>query len=819
MQHTVFRLQKRVVCPALSLLLLVALLFQSVFPLPATDCPVWDETLVTCSRRRGSRRWRRYWQARLACVSRRGPVLLCRLVLVSALLLWSGWSQRKPWCWGLLSVPVIDAGLPLLLLEWPRLARRKSYLYLLRGMHQVYQSVLIFLFCEALFPRSGHAFSLTLIGGTVRLADGAEARGRIEEDGSWHLEMTGSFNFRFKPQNEFEERALLVFLRQIRTPRSTPRRPFLRQTWLAGWFDTRQELISRWEGYVRQGGLLKLRGEPEGRVLTPQLRTAILDIWIPAFWLSAAQVLERLVAGGHIASPDELPEENIYRAARESGFAEVRRQLRRMFHFTAEGPRWRDGVLIERLFELNETLLARLEAGKGLIPRLTLEAQSLKQALGTPVTLLRKPLPCAYRLQQALFGQWEEIEDSPVRCPHCGSNRVARKENKPRRKKYRDPQTGAWKETEGFRYYCHNPVCSSGSFTDYPEGVRLHSRWTVETMIWGVMVYMQMRTTYRRAAEAVGVPHVTLWRWALLVGQQALPVAVLFGVVRSSGVVAVDEKWVLVPKNDKPAGKRRRWMYVYLAVDVYTYDLLHIDIHAYNGKKQASAFLQALKAKGYRPQVIVTDMNQDYADPIRTVFPDATHHECIFHALQRAQRLVKEVYGNDYASTHPEAVDLKERIYRIFKARSRKTVNKRYRKVLAMKDRHVARTPDAHRIFDFLERHYPRLVNAVENPLIPLTNNTVELVIRRFDQHYQNMCGFDSIETARNYLHLFELTYRFTPFVEDNRPVKGRKLDIRGKCPLELAGYDISQMPITHILRGRLLGLPPETIRELVPGV
>ena len=24
--------------------------------------------------------------------------------------------------------------------------------------------------------------------------------------------------------------------------------------------------------------------------------------------------------------------------------------------------------------------------------------------------------------------------------------------------------------------------------------------------------------------------------------------------------------------------------------------------------------------------------------------------------------------------------------------------------------------------------------------------------------------GFDSIETARGYLHLFELTYRFTPF-------------------------------------------------------
>jgi hypothetical protein len=109
------------------------------------------------------------------------------------------------------------------------------------------------------------------------------------------------------------------------------------------------------------------------------------------------------------------------------------------------------------------------------------------------------------------------------------------------------------------------------------------------------------------------------------------------------------------------------------------------------------------------------------------------------------------------------------------------------------------------------------LVNAVENPLVPLTNNTVELVIRRFDQHYQNMCGFDSIETARKYLRVFELTYRFTPFAKDNRPVKGRELDIRGKCPLELAGYDISKMPLAHILRGQLLGWPSGTLPELVP--
>jgi transposase-like protein len=432
---------------------------------------------------------------------------------------------------------------------------------------------------------------------------------------------------------------------------------------------------------------------------------------------------------------------------------------------------------------------------------------------------LKKALPFAYRVQQALFGQWEELDEGTVRCPHCGSSRVACKENTPRSKTYRDPETGAWRQVEGYRYYCLDPSCPFGTFTDYPDGTRLYSVWTVDTMLWSVMVYMHLRTTYRRAADVVGVSHVTLWRWSMAVGEQAFPLATLFGIVRSSGVIGVDEKWVLVPKNDKPAGKRKRWMYVYLAVDVFTYDLLHIDIYPYNGKNEARAFLQALQAKGYQPQVIVTDMNQDYDEPIRAVFPQATHHECVFHALQWAQRRIKDVYGRDYARTHPQAVDLKEQIYRIFKAKSKKTVRKRYRKVMELKESYVAQMPEAESLFDFLERHYPKLVNAIENPLVPLTNNTVELVIRRFDQHYQNMCGFDSLETARRYLRLFELTYRLTPFAKDNRPVKGRALDIRGKCPLELAGYDISQIPIARILQGQLLGWSSDSLRELVPSV
>jgi transposase-like protein len=823
MYCTTLHLHKRIIYRCLSLLLLTSLLLYPFSPTQAQE--VWHEERVPWpSGRQSRRRCRRKMVRRCHFLGRWALILLCRLGLMAGLLLWSGWPQRHFLSWALLSLPLVDAILFLLPLVRPGVLRNQAYLALAGGIDGLYRLALAVLFGQGLSLRAWGEFrglsSLgcpLMVGSCMKIADGAQACGEVLEDGTWRLEMEGRFIFTWKPRNFFEERILLVLLRQVRTPQSTAKRPFLRQEWLAEWFGTYQEWISRWQRYVRQGGLQKLSGEKDRSVLKPELRQSILDIWVPNFWLTADEVRERLLAAGHVATAEDLSLSSIYRAARETGFIQVRRLLRQTFIFTADGPQWKDRVLVERLFELNEVLLTRLQAREGLTPQLTLEAQALQKVVGAPITPLKKPLPFVYRWQRALFGQWQEIEEATVRCPHCGSGLVARKENQPRTKKYRDPKTREWRQVQGYRYYCLNPSCPFKTFTNYPEDLRLYSQWTVEMMLQGVMVYMHMRTTYRRAADVVGVSHVTLWRWSMIVGEQTLPVAAIFGLVRSSGVVGVDEKWVLVPKNDKPEGKRRRWMYVYLAVDVFTYDLLHIDIYPHLGKDQARAFLQALKAKGYQPRVIVTDMNQDYTQPIRTVFPKAIHHECIFHALQGAQRLIRKVYGQHYAQTHPEAVLLKEQIYAVFQAKSRKTVNKRYRQVMALEEVYVAQEPEAHAIFQFLEHHYPKLVNAVENPLVPLTNNTVELVNRRFDQHYQNMCGFDSIVTARTYLGLFELFYRFTPFARDNRPVEGRDLDIRGKCPLELAGYNIGQMPIARILRAQMLGWPPETVKELLP--
>lgn len=818
MYCTPWRIKERTLYCCLFLILAIGLLHHQLSPTDRQE--IWDEAWLLRQRGRIKLRRlrRRYGRQRvyLAILRRRGCVLLLRTSLIVALLVWSEWPRRYPLAWALSSLPVIDCLLWHLPLRWPAVSQSVVYSRLVQWSHDLYRLSVLILLCEAVWPGKGSTWAC-LAGGCVRSADDAWAQGGMKEDGTWWLEMEGHVTLTYKPRDDFEKRVLLVLFRQFRAPQSTPRRPFLRQEWLAEWFGTYQELISRWQGYVVEGGLEKLNGEYEGWVVTSEIRQAILDIWTPNFWLSATEVHERLLAAGHISSLNDISAESIRRLTEETGLAEVRRLLRQMFKFTANGPEWRDDVLVERLFELNAELIALLQAGERLTPQLMLEVESLKQGLNVPSTPAEKGLPYAYQLQRALFGQWEEVHDGSIHCPHCGSDLVRRKEHQPRRKKYRDPETGKWREVEGYRCFCLNPDCEHESFTSYPDDVRLYSSWTIDTMIWGVMVYMRLRTTYRLAAEAVGVSHVTLWRWAMAVGEQALPIATIFGLVRSSSTVGIDEKWVLVPKNDKPPGKRKRWMYAYMAVDVFTYDLLHIEIYPYNGKREACAFLQALKAKGYHPRIIVTDMNQDYGVPIRTVFPHAEHHECIFHALQGAQRLVKDVYGQNYTDTHPEAVTLKNKVYQVFKAKTKRTVNKRYRDVMALQEQYVTQTPEAQRIFDFLERHYAKLVNAIENPLIPLTNNTIELVNRRFDQHYQNMCGFDGIETARKYLHLFELAYRFTPFAKDNRPVKGRALDIRGKCPLELAGYDISHIPIARVVRGQLLGWPPQILQEPVP--
>ena len=627
------------------------------------------------------------------------------------------------------------------------------------------------------------------------------------DDGGYEAKLCGHFRVQVEGDDPFRARLLMLFLRLLDAPgqqrgsRRTRdgRTPVVRQAQAAEWFELPRPNVSRVEGYWLRGAWPELLSQCTPEILTPELVQRVTTVCATFPQWGQAQVYDYLQGQGV-----RLSQRQVRQAMEQSGWSVLRRELGRRYHWTSVAFHLREEWLVQELLRQVQLVQECLERDQPLPAEEQValaDVQALLQEVGIEPEPPAKALPWLLRVEQVLFSDWRAVEDEPIRCPECGSTHIVRKSHKPRRKRFYDGQ-GTLQEVPVYRYYCRNQACGRGSFTHFPPGLVPYSRHRLEVHCLAMQAYAWSYSTYRRVGQALQVSEATIYRWVSAWGHRLLPIATIFGVVRSSGVVGVDEKFVLVPKNDKPAGKMRRWMYVYLAVDVYTYDLLHIAIYAHNNRDSAQAFLVALRLKGYQPRVVVTDLRRDYGSVIAQVFPKAEHHECIFHAEQEVSRHLRKTWGRNYAEQYPEVERVRQAVVKIFQARTKRTAQMRYRALLDQQEEYVQAEPALKWVFDFLEQHWPLLVNSVEEALIPATNNAVEMVIRRFDQHYQNFCGFESIETARMYLGVFEKIYRFTPFSDDARPA------IRGKSPLQLSGYDLSNMPMTWLCRGYSLEWP-----------
>ena len=695
---------------------------------------------------------------------------------------------------------------------WPRLRQQAVWVWGVQGLWQAQRLVLFGYLGLALSQlHAGDPVPWSLgLGCVVCQRDEPGVHVARQADGSYQAMLCGHFTLAVAGDHPFRLRLLVLFLSLLDVPglergsRRTRegRTPFVRQLQLAAWFGVPQPDISRWLKYWQAADWANLLSLHSAEVLTTELVGRIVEVCATFPMWGVDRVYHYLRQQGVAVT-----EPQVQQAITQSGWRQLQQTLAERYDLSGTALTPTGGLVVGQLLAQVRELLGRLEAGHALpaeVRTALADLTTLASEAGSPPPPPVKALPWLLRVEQVLLGNWQAVMDGQVRCPACGADQVGRKSATPRLKKYYNELHQVC-EVAVYRYYCRNPQCAQGSFTHLPPGLLPYSRYRTETHLLAVQMYAWGYSTYRRTGTALGVASLTAWRWVSAWGYDLLPVAALFGLVKSSGVVGVDEKYVLVPKNGKPAGKMWRWMYVYLAADVWTYDLLHIALYPNNDQASAEAFLLALRAKGYHPQVIVTDLRQDYGPVIAQVFPQAAHHECIFHALQQAQKHVKEAYGPDYAARYPAAEQLKQQIYRIFDAQTLALAMERYTAVLARRQADVQARPEAAAIFDFLERHWPRLANSIESSLIPTTNNTVERVIGRFDQHYQNFCGFESSADAQRYLAVFEKLYRLTPFAEDAQP------SVRGKCPLQLAGYDISQLPMATICAGLSIVWPVQT--------
>jgi mutator family transposase len=827
----------------LILLLLLSVLWQTGLPPNVRALPVLPALTIAAApwprgrlhlqrvkpRRSGRPRWGQLFMQ-----------LLVRTSFLALLLQASGWVARTPLTAGLLLLPLFQT----LALVWG-LARPTSAHVLwrhgwTRWLQRLYQLLFLLLLVSTLLPLLPHRPPPAWgVGGSLVLSTQvqpapAEPEIQIETpaENQYTVTLRGTLTFEWTARDSFERWMLILFLRRFRRPGKP--RPFVRPPQIKAAFGVGPATLCRHAQAVEADGWHILsdryRHQIHSRLPDAELSRQILQVWVPAFWLSAWDVRERLIQLGILANRDVLEVDALHTLAHHTGFAQVREVLLERFDLQAGQLIAKESWWLQNLIALNERLLAKLERGEQLTPqeRVDLEPWRLNPSAKTTDSA---PPPLAAALHRALFQPPAEpaAPPAPVRCTYCDRDQVAPKSKQPRLKTLRD-EFGHAHVIQVLRYYCHNPACRFQSFTHFPTGVLPHSPYPVQVRVLAVEVYVALLSTdasgpwrYRRGARMLDVPASTVYGWLVSVSPSALCLAAYLGVVRTSGVVGLDDKCpkgrprsrikVCSPSAVPKHGRRPRavWRYVYFAVDAYSYDLLALELYPEHNDAAVRLFLLELKAKGLRPRVVVTDLDPAYSRMLPLVFPQAVHHECIFHAIQNALHQMTKVYGRYYLEKIPETLLLHEALTQLFQARTQKTVRQRFAELMALRSGYVTRTPEVACVFDSLENHFPKLINAIESRLIPRTNNATELVIRRFDQHYQGMCGLDSFASAQVYLRLFELVYRLTPFMDDNPGAK------RGKSPLELAGYDLQALPIADFflnLKLPPLSLPTETLSQ-----
>jgi hypothetical protein len=806
---------------AVALLLILGVLVRTSHPL-AVSQRVWLPVIPTPSGR---------WYQRTVCqhdvpALPWAPLLarlLARCALLAALLYASGWLQRTPLSRCLLFLPVAQ----ILVRQFVPYGFASKWMRRWgNGLHRLYQLLVLALLIHTLYRLLGPAYARVTGASCALLIVPWHSPPDEEKEvvvtpldlGHYQVTVRGTFQLSFAPRDRFERWMLILFLRTLCRPGAT--RPFLTQSQVAEAFDVHLCEVSSWERRVRQYGWHILsdryRHQLHRALPAPELSRTLLQLWVPAFWLSAWDVRERLIARGVLPDRGALSLESLHKLARHTGFDQIRQILLERFRLQDGQLIARDQWWLDELLALNERLLTTLQQGASLTPQELVEIEPLRLQASRPQAASPVP-PLTAALHEVLLEPPQRDPDPPVRCTYCASDRTAPKSKTPRLKTVIDSLSGLKRQIEVLRYYCHNPDCSHKSFTRFPSGVLPHSPHPLQAHLIALHVYEVLRSTYRRSARLCAVSTATCYRWVASLSPAALALSAYLGVVRTSGVVGIDDKWVKVcsPSKVPPHGTRRRavWRYAYFAVDVYSYDLLALELYPQHNDHAVHLLLLALKAKGIYPRVIVTDLDPAYGRVLPKVFPRAVHHECIFHAIQNAFSQLTEAYGRNYREQSPQAAVLHQAVVHLFHAQTKKTVRKRFRELMALREPYVAQTPDIACLFDSLERHFPKLLNAIEHPIIPRTNNAVELVIRRFDQHYQSMCGLDTLQSARTYLHIFALVYRLTPFADDNPSAT------RGKSPLQLAGYDLDALPIADLfcqLKLPTLQLPKE---ELVPMV
>ena len=522
----------------------------------------------------------------------------------------------------------------------------------------------------------------------------------------------------------------------------------------------------------------------------------ILDMWLENISLTPKDIASRLIDRGEVQS---ISVETIYKLANQSvNFRKIRKHLLKDYRQGKyrRSTKW----LIQCYRNIIDDLISKISKNqnwsKAKIEKYIEEIPSFLSPEKENKTIGKNYFTAAW-LKCFLFNL-PKSKQGKICCRSCGSFDTVRKTKLPQPHIITDAKTGKTTTAYSFRFSCRNPHCSVKTFTATGDGSHiLHEpRYRKFCMIFRLI--MDLGASYGSVARIFGVSKSVVFDNLTLISNMADYWKEILGVFRFSGTLCIDEKFVKVAQLKKKKGNRN-FAYLFFAVDPQTYDLLHTQIYPSRDNQAVIAFLTALKSQGIYPKVIMTDLFSGYSSAIKEVYGrKVTIAKCHFHFQQNIFAHMNNQFGKKEI---PEiAYLLQKDIFFVVGAKSKKTIKARYLELKELRNEYLRREDRLLPMFDCLDNYLPHLLRVIEhNEVQILTNNACELVIRRFNQRYKNMSGFDSLKTAQRHAKLFQIYHRFTPFTDDAAPKHRRK------SPLQLAGYDLSDMPIFHYLTQPLL--------------
>jgi transposase-like protein len=277
------------------------------------------------------------------------------------------------------------------------------------------------------------------------------------------------------------------------------------------------------------------------------------------------------------------------------------------------------------------------------------------------------------------------------------------------------------------------------------------------------------------------------------------------------GFLVLDEKMVPV---------RGRQLWFYGAFDT-SGDVVHWRAVRELTVSEAVAFLQEVKALGYRCRAVVTDLDRVLTRAVELEYRQNPHQYCLKHALASLEALLgyktllqrqrhtqsqlrekfeglreskgvhlrrahgaflEQYYASREESRNARAIrDLRDRCHGVLFAPTEEVARTRLKHFRRRRSILLGRKWKA---IEFLERHWDRLMMHHRVKGLPRTNNMAESFNKQIQRRVKTIESFQHTTTATAYMNLLVAYLRFKPYTD----CRGVRRHLNGKNRLQAAG-------------------------------